>query len=405
MGGHGLVAGHNERMHPYATEAPTKSPLRRFIGGTVLVAVIALLLLHAVGGWLISSWIDTDVLSAETDLEVDDGAVIGVESDRVVLRPAAGADDDVADAGVVGFQTDRSYLRLGEVIAVTDGDVVRTFEILDGAEPALGSFGNVDRTAQPASRLAVDLGLRETTYASPLGPMETWDVGSGDTWIIHVHDHTTGPDQALRMMAILADESLSQRSITYRNDDGQPAGPDGRFTYGVDERDDLAAAVADARQSGASRIVLAGYGSGASIVLAEMYRDLDIAGAILDSPVLDAESAVRYQAAQRQGGIIGALPSTVSATGAVLASIRYGVTWDTVDYLSRADQVVAPVLILHGGADSLHPIEDSRTLVDMRPGLVRLVEIEGAEADLAWNVDPTRYEMAVLDFLADIRSG
>lgn len=392
-------------MHPYVTEAPRKSPLRRFIGGTVLIAVIALLLLHAVGGWLISSWIGSDVLMAEVDHEVDDGAVIGIQTDRVVLRPATGADDDVANAGVIGFQTDSSYLRLGEVIAVTEGDVVRTFEILEGSEPTLGSFGDVDRTAQPASALALQLGLRESTYASSLGPMDTWDVGSGDTWVIHVHDHTTGPEQALRMMSILAGESVTQRSITYRNDEGQPAGTDARFTFGVDERDDLADAIADARRAGASRIVLVGYGSGASIVLAEMYRDLDIAGAILDSPVLDAESSVRYQAEEHQGGLIGGVPSTVSATGAVLASIRYGVTWDTVDYLSRADQVVAPVLILHGEADTMHPIEDSRALVDMRPGLVRLVEFEGAEADLAWNVDPVRYEMAVLDFLADIRSG
>lgn len=391
-------------MHPYVTEAARPSRLRRLVGGTVLILVIAALVLHAVGGWMVASWIGSEVLVASHSGRVDDGAVIGMEGDRLTIRPADGADADIGMEGVIGFVTDASYIRLGEVIDGEGDDIIRTYEVLEGAQVEIGVFGDVDLTARPMSALG-GLCMQESSYESPLGEMDAWAIDGSDTWVIHVHDHNNTPDQALRNMAVLASEGVSQMAIAYRNDTGQPQSTDGRFTFGVGERDDLAAAIAHAREVGASRVVLYGYGSGAAIVLAEMYRDVDIAGAVLDSPVLDAESSVRFQAANSDRGIIGAFPGTVSAVGSILASMRYGVAWDTVDYLSRVDQLAKPVLIFHGDADDVHPIDDSRLMADERPELVRLVEIPDAGADLAWNVDPSAYELNLLSFLDDVRSG
>ena len=60
----------------------------------------------------------------------------------------------------------------------------------------------------------------------------------------------------------------------------------------------------------------------------------------------------------------------------------------------------APVLVLHGTADAVVPIADSRQLARRLPGRVRLVEFPGAGHAASWQSDPARYEAVVRAFLA-----
>jgi pimeloyl-ACP methyl ester carboxylesterase len=384
-------------MQPYRVEAPRSSLGRRVFTTALVIAVFVILVAHGFAGWAGSGWMGARVLTSERST-IPDAAVVEIGEDQLTLSPAAGADRDIATPGQVGFVIDDGYLELGTVVTVRETEVVREFAVVDGNEPSIGSFGDVDPTAMPFAHAILDIGLRPVTFESDVGTLEAWQADGSDTWVIHVHDHRAEVTQPLRMMSVLAIDGFSQLAITYRNDPDQPPGPNPRFTYGVDERNDLAAAIAYARQEGARTVILAGYGSGGAVVIAELYRDPDVAGAILDSPVLDARSAVRHEAAGDDAYPLASL-SSVAAVSEVFASMRYGVSWDTVDYLARIEQLAVPVTVIHAVDDPVDPIAASRTMAAQRPDLVTLVEIEGAGLDLAWNADPARYERAVFDFV------
>jgi uncharacterized protein len=391
------------RMEQANRDRP-RSRLAGLVRGLVLVVVIAGIVVHSVAAWMFSSWVHQEFLEHVVAGDDADGAVLSIAGDRVTIRAFPEGDDDLAEPGVVGFAAGSDYLRLGEVVEVSGDDVTRTFVVTRGSEPALGASGSIDRTGDDPARLRQELGVIESSYEGPLGAMDAWLIEGSSTWVIHVHDHLSGPDQSLRMMSLLDGEGFSQFAVTYRNQPDQPSDAAGLMTFGVGERDDLAAAIAHARDAGAATVFVVGYGSGGTVALAELYRDPGLAGVILDGPVLDLKSAV-FHAASSAEGLIGSMPWTVREMGAVVASLRYGITWETTDYLQRAGQNTVPILVLHGDEDADHPISDSRALAESHPDLVKLVEIAGAGADRAWNLDPDTYRSAVLDFLDRARAG
>ncbi len=381
-----------------------RSRLAGLVRAVALVVVIVGIIVHSGAAWMFASWVHQEFLESTLADNSADGAVLSILGDRVTIRAFPDGDDDLAEPGVIGFAAGLDYLRLGEVVEVSGGDVTRTFEVARGSQPVLGASGSIDRTGDDPERLRQELGVMESSYQGPLGTTDAWLIEGSSTWVIHVPDRASGPDQSLRMMGLLDGEGFSQFAVTYRNQPGQPSDAAGLMTFGVGERDDVAAAIAHAREAGAGAVFLVGYGSGGAVVVAELYRDPGVAGVILDGPVLDLKSAVFHSASSTEG-LIGSMPWTVREMGAVLASLRYGITWETTDYLERANQITVPMLVLHGDQDADHPISDSRTLAESHPDVVTLVEIAGAGADRAWNLDPNTYRSAVLDFLDRARAG
>jgi uncharacterized protein len=380
------------------------SRVRTVFRSLLFVIVVALLAAHAVGGWLFSSWVGESALVPPTPDRVADGAVLDLSGDRVTIRPFDNADDALDAPGVVGFDFGQGFLRLGEVISISSGDVTRTFELVEGSEPPLGASGFIDPNPADVDTMKSGLGIVEAGYDSPLGRMDAWIADGSDTWMIHVHDRNHGLEQALRTVRALAPEGFTHMAINYRGDPGQPSDSSGLGTYGLTERDDLAAAIEFALDRGATRIFLAGYGSGGAVVLAEAYRSSDVAGIVLDGPIVDARSAIEHRAGSEEG-LVGRLPATVRAVGMFVASLRFSISWETTDYLSRAELLDEPTLVLHGSEDLDHPVDDSRRLAAERPGVVTLVEIPGAGSDRTWNLDPGTYETALLAFLDHVRAG
>ena len=77
------------------------------------------------------------------------------------------------------------------------------------------------------------------------------------------------------------------------------------------------------------------------------------------------------------------------------------VDWDAVDYLDDTSWLQVPALVLHTTEDTTVPISSSRELVDVEPGLVRLVELEGEHAG-GYTTDPERYLREVRRLLAEV---
>jgi len=249
-----------------------------------------------------------------------------------------------------------------------------------------------------------DLGLEQVSYTTPLGEMDAWYLpAGGPTWVIHVHGKGTTPDEAEPLFAPLQDAGYPQLAITYRNDDDQPQDPSGYYQYGATEWEDVAGAVAYAVDNGAEHVVLNGYSTGGSHVMAFMYRQTlePVSGVLLDSPNLDVGETVDFNAAQRDLPLLPFnVPPTLSAVAQFFTSLRIGVNWKSLDYVEGVDVYLRqPVLIHHGTEDQSVPVKESVDFAAAAPDLVTLIQVEGADHVGSFDADPGKYTAEVLAFL------
>jgi len=261
-----------------------------------------------------------------------------------------------------------------------------------------------DPIVSPAGNVVAE----DASYRSPLGEMDAFylPADGSDTWVIHVHDTGVGPEEADFLFEPLHDAGYPQLWITYRNDEGQPSDPSGFYQYGATEWEDIRAALEYAEDQGAGNVVFSGLSAGSSHILSFLYRNrLDIvSGVIMDSPNIDYGDTVDFNAAQRDLPLVPfSVPPTVTWVSKFMTSLRIGVNWKSIDYVSDAGtNLRTPVLIHHGTDDESVPVEQSVEFAKAAPDLVELVQVGGAGHKGSVDVDPTRYVDEVLAFLAEV---
>ncbi|MFZ0015254.1 MAG: alpha/beta hydrolase [Acidimicrobiia bacterium] len=249
--------------------------------------------------------------------------------------------------------------------------------------------------------------LEEVTYESPVGVMDAWYLpASGTTWVIHVHGRNATPAEPEVLFAPIQQAGYPQLSITYRNDEGQPADPSGYFRYGATEWEDVLAATEYAKANGARELVLIGYSTGASHVLSYAYQhDFDeIVGIVTDSANIDMGSTIDYRATLEKLPVIPiTVPPTMTWVAKFFTSLRIDVNWKSLDYVEKAERSLrVPVLAFHGTADESIPPEESIGLAEAQPDLVDLVLVEGAGHVQSFDVDYDAYVTRLLAFLSRV---
>ena len=85
-----------------------------------------------------------------------------------------------------------------------------------------------------------------------------------------------------------------------------------------------------------------------------------------------------------------------------VAEWRYDIDIGAADYLSRAEELKAPMLLVHGTADPTIPVEISDDLGAARPDLVHYERIEGVAHARAFQERPEVVEPAVQRFLEEL---
>jgi alpha/beta superfamily hydrolase len=259
----------------------------------------------------------------------------------------------------------------------------------------------------PIEPVSGDYELEQVSYETPLGPMDAWYLpGEGSTWVIHIHGKGATPSEPEPLFAPLQDAGYHQLSITYRNDEGQPVDESGYYQYGATEWQDVAAAADYAEANGADALVLSGFSTGAAHAMSFLSRSPReiIVGSLMDSPNVDLGQTVDYAASQRELPVIPmTVPPTLSATAKFITSLRIGVNWKALDYISDAERSIRqPVLIHHGTADLTVPVEESVQLADTNPELIELIQVEGADHVESFDVDLDGYVSEVLGFLEEL---
>ncbi|MDT0381679.1 alpha/beta fold hydrolase [Streptomyces sp. DSM 42041] len=244
---------------------------------------------------------------------------------------------------------------------------------------------------------ALDLPYTDTEIASELGPLPAWAVpGDRGVWVVAAHGLGTTREQAMNVLPALARLRLPVLVPAHRGDPGAPRNPDGVGHLGASEWRDLDAAVRHALDQGASRVILYGWSTGATMALhvaAESAVRDRVCGLVLDSPVLDPAATLRALAAAR-GVPRPLLPLAVRA-----AEGRAGVRPEPPAVAASPERLEVPVLIAHGPGDEVAPWGASRALADSRPDLITLHVVGRAQHAAMWNADRDGYEEALTRFL------
>jgi pimeloyl-ACP methyl ester carboxylesterase len=367
-----------------------------------LIRPLLLVAASVIVGFVVLGWMHSNAIREEFLLPAGDSGVypLTVESNdagRVVVARTPTSERP----GVWGLESPDAYAQVSTIVRIGDDTVERGVTDADGTISA-GDSVRMDVDAYPGDPLlAHGLGFEDFAIPSDIGPHPAWFVdGRRATWVIFVHGRGTDRlGESLRIMPRLVEQGYPVLSMAYRGDAGATPSETGMRMWGLTEWKDLDAAISAAQRKGAKDFVLVGSGAGASVVASYLHSADDISairGVIYDSAVLDLEGVVTRWAGE------SGTPAPISWLGRALTRIRFGMEWDELDQIERADEFDVPILLLVGDSDPVTPTDEYLTFADALGDLIVMERfVQGRHADL-WNIDVDRYLDAVEAFLLQI---
>lgn len=372
---------------------------------------------HIAFGWVLANGLRNSALRVQEPTSGDGLAVRALSGGTITVEAAAPL-QELGHPGVMGLRWDGGYGQMSDLTEVTTDRLTRMFQLIEGDLPPICPTGPVEECPQvypegyafPNDPGDVDLPFEETAYQSPLGPMGAWLVpAEGDTWAIHVHGWTANRREAIRLLRPLHRTGVTSMVIDYRNDPGAPTDPSGHYRFGLNEWEDVEAAVDHALEAGASKIVCVGYSTGAAHVMSFLEQSelsSRVEGLVFDAPNVILAETVRYGTKDLKIPWLGVRASPLLIEfGMWIADLRWSIDWERTNYVQRSEEIVrVPALVFHGTSDSRVPISTSRQLEARLPDLVRLEEFQAAGHVMSWNANPERYESALAAFIEGLQN-
>ena len=342
------------------------------------------------------------------ELQPEDLTILRRDDETITF--AAAPDPVVAGRYGVWLDGGTGHARVGDIVESDAESVTRRLIAVDRGrlEPGPARWNQYYYWDRPS----VSLGLpdEEVRILSDVGPLPAWlvrpsDGGAGADWAVLVHGRGARREETLRAVPVLRAAGWTSLVTAYRNDRDAPRGPDGRYNLGLSEWRDVEAAMGYAVSHGARRIVLLGWSMGGAIVL----QTLDnsplaeyVVGVVLDSPVIDWGVVLRHH------GRLHLVPAPLVrvATGLMgsrrarrLVGVREPIDVARTDWVTRADELRHPMLVIASDGDDFVPIGPAVALAGRRPDLVRFERWDTARHCREWNYDPERWERVLREFL------
>lgn len=298
------------------------------------------------------------------------------------------------------------YVKLGAVLSADAKRVRRKLltQIESGAkiDPAAGFSG-----WYYSSPSELHLPWEPVLIGSPAGPCPAWLFPSdSSTWVIQIHGRGVTRAECLRAVPVFHAMGLPVLVVSYRNDGDAPRSRGGSYALGASEWRDVDAAIAYALRHGAQRVLLMGWSMGGAIALQTAVSSgnrQSIAGLVLDSPVIDWRTVLKFQA--RESGIRDPFPALAmnalsSPLTARFSGSEEAISFDRLDMVARADELTVPILLLHSEDDGFVPADASHALADARPDLVTMPRFTVARHTKIWNYDQIGWTTAITEWMS-----
>jgi alpha-beta hydrolase superfamily lysophospholipase len=306
---------------------------------------------------------------------------------------------DTLRPGVYGLYWPTGHAIVEAVSSSSPTTVTRRLTALQGHLASGTKVGLNARVYQGNPEQMLGLSFLNVKVPDELGPMPAWLIPARSrTWAILVHGINASREDGLRIVPTLHADGLPSLLITYREDVGAPASPDGHHHMGQTEWRDLQAAARYALAHGAKRLVLVGYSMGGAIVSQFMENSSlahSVAGLILDAPALDWKAILSFNAKEM------GLPSFLANPVEWAIDLRIKPNWNSLDALDHHADFHLPILLFHGLDDEIVPISSSDAFAKELPGWVSYYRVPYAGHTESWNVDRALYARRVSAFLRD----
>jgi len=376
------------------TTAPvtTWQPRRRRVIKIVVIALLILLLLSGGALFGVSYYFSSQILQVIHYTPTYDTRVLSVSAQEVRLQRVG----DVMHPGEFEIEWPAGQAIVGPMVSSDATSATRQL-LQTTSMLAAGTLVYWTRNVY-TGQLMNNLGLRinEVNVPDALGNMPAWYVpGKLNTWAILVHGRGTDRNETLRYFPTLAKLGFPLLAISYRNDIGAPASPDGFNHLGDTEWQDVEAAVKYALTQGAQHVVIFGWSQGGAVVESFIHRSSlahDVLALVLDSPILNWRATLVHQTEQR------GLPDFLTSPAEAVATIRAGINFDALDQSNQAQPAI-PMLLFQGAADSTTPPSVADAFAAAHPDLVTYIRVAGTEHTEEWNTNPQVYASELTAFL------
>lgn len=377
---------------PRMSYTPTPSTWKKISLWTLVFLLLAALVLAAVG------WVGAGKLLAINPQKVQyDQTIEAVDGNNYTISGSA-----YNIQGVVGgIRTDGSAVGIFSAPTNSDASKQTATRQLTGPSGSALSVGDKISlqgniwTSDPKTALGLD--YETVQYTSPLGAMNAWLVPgkSKTTWTIGVHGIGADKNEMLRFVKPVHAAGDTMLVINYRNDPGSPQSADGYNHFGDTEWQDVKAAVAYAKEQGATDIRLYGDSLGGSLVENYLERASDpaVSKVVLDSPALNWNEVIHRQI-EKNG-----YPSIVYYPTVLAMKLRAGVDMNSIS--TTASDIKHKTLIIHSADDPTVPQEASKQLAAAKPDLVTLEDFGQGGHLRSWNHDTAKYEQLITNYLSN----
>ncbi|MET4704522.1 alpha/beta fold hydrolase [Frigoribacterium sp. UYMn621] len=337
----------------------------------------------------------------------EDTRILSVDGAGDLITLSSTADSRLPGEYSLFFADGGGHARVGDIVAETPETVIRRLLAVDRGDLAHARRGRFSGWFYigPA-----DLGFpfQNVDIPTELGPAPAWLVpaeGPSTRWVIEVHGRAVRREETLRAVPVFRAAGYTSLLVSYRNDEDAPPSPDGRYGLGDTEWHDVEAALRYAIDHGATDVVLMGWSMGGATVLQTLTRS-ELAGVVrgivLDSPVIDWVTALRFQ-----GELLG-LPNPIR-TGVIMLLGMKGagrltgqhvpIDLPRLDFVRRSADLHVPILLMHSDDDGFIPSTASLALAAARPDIVSYERFTVAGHTKLWNFDRARWNDAIAHWL------
>lgn len=302
--------------------------------------------------------------------------------------------------GVYNLLWESGYGLLGPIVADDGTDVTRELAVTAGRSPEAGDPARIDATVYRRDPFR-DHGIpfEDLRLDGEVGELAAWWIEGGDTAVLMLHGRRRADrTETLRILPSLVELGHSVLVVSWRNHDASAPSPDGLYRYGATEYRDALTGLAFLSEQPVDRVVLYGFSTGATVGLEAARRwpegAPELAGIVLDSPLIDLAASVHASARAR--GLPGFLADVALAVG----RLRTGVQWSEIDQRRGAEELEAPFLVFGGTADTTIPIEVVDDFVAGLSTPVTYRRLDGVQHVEGWNIDPEAYVASVTTFVS-----